>query len=554
MAILPDDILINIFSLLPQNTILQCRFLSRTAGSLATSLAFRRVRLEISSNPSPFICISSSPTLRTLVREITIDASDHQLATESPYAATRMFLHTTQALLALPRLRLFSALQTLNLRFTRFDDDGKIDQQVAVLDTIVRCTTGQWTDHLQENWHTSWLARFENLKHAYPGFDESTSPLDGQGMNKLLLPFSPTGRLLHLSSLTIANLTGFSAKSIHERPEFQSWINSNSFTELKLLLSTQHNHSYAIAQTYPPEEFEFFEKLPTTWLSPALCSNLRVLSLCRHDYFGWVPKLDFRMLNSDNKTSALPNLRVLALGKFVFCQEWQVEWITSLGLHNGRGGLEELYLDDCPIMWRAHVRGPMDESISVVNGRQIDNSGFPLKEMMIPGNAHGEDWDPVTVKYHLRWSTVLQIWRNKMTALKVFRMGSGDWDSEHAEDVASARTRDLCWDSENISTSLAVWTRRCQELMHLNYDKPSLAECLQYDDSDAVLQDGLGLTQSREALLQYIHFHVGLGWVERDDKSDMMNEYEDGWQRYEASRRADEEALQELQEAIANRT
>lgn len=387
------------------------------------------------------------------------------------------------------------------------------------------------------------------MKHAYPGFDESTS----QELTNLLLPFSPTRRLPHFSSLTVANLSEYTANLMDDASEFQDLINSKSLSELKLLISAQHYNSYPIEQTYPPEEYEFFEKLPTTWLSPALCSNLRVLSLCRHEYFGWAPRLDFRMLNPNNKTSDLPNLRVLALGKFVFFQEWQVEWISSLGKYDGRGGLEELYLDDCPIMWRAHVWGPMDESISVANGVHIDNSGFPRKELMTRQNIHDEGRDPVTVKYYLRWNTVLQTWRDKMTALKVFRMGSGEWDSEHAEDVAFARTRNLCWDPENIDASFAVWTRRCQETMHLNYDKPSLAECLQHDDSGAVLQDGLGLVQNREALLQYIHFHVGLGWVERDYKSDMMDQYEDGWQRYEASRRADEEAFRELQEAIASR-
>lgn len=54
------------------------------------------------------------------------------------------------------------------------------------------------------------------------------------------------------------------------------------------------------------------------------------------------------MLQQNSGTSPLPNVRVLTLRNYGFSHDWQVEWIASLGSDNGRGGLEELYLDDCP--------------------------------------------------------------------------------------------------------------------------------------------------------------------------------------------------------------
>lgn len=232
-----------------------------------------------------------------------------------------------------------------------------------------------------------------------------------------------------------------------------------------------------------------------------------------------------------------------------------MEWVTSLGSSNGRGGLEELYLDDCPIMWRAHVLGPMDESTSDVDGVQLDNSGYPLKEVMTRRAPHDERWDPVTVDFDLRWNAVLRTWHDKMQALKVFKMGSGDWDGEHTMMVATAKSMDLFGDLESSMAEQPKWRRRCVEVVHLNYDKPSLAECLEHSDFNAAVQYGVGLRQNRENVLQYVNFHVGLqGWVERDFKNDMMDQYEDGWQRYGDSRKADEEAFRVLSEAVGSRS
>lgn len=566
MVTLPDDILRQIFSILPQNTVLNCRLLSQASSYLATSLAFRHVRLETFCDALPFVHISESPRLCPLVREISIDAWQGSLPDEE---RSQIVLRVTRFLLALPRMGVFSGLQAVNIKFTaQVETQIRLNGQAAmsvldlrqhqsfqtnVLGTIIKCITGQWTEECHEAWGRSWLAWSATRTSLYKPSGE-TNAMPGGRFTEFLLPFSPCGRLLSLSALTVANLPDTSDHVFYESPEFQHLLSSQSLSKLKLLVATQRHPSNPTEEIFLPDKYDFFEQLPTTLLSPAIASNLRVLSLYCHDYFGWAPKLDFRLLNPGNGSFPLPSLRVLALGKYVISHDWQVEWIASLGAENGRGGLEELYLDDCPIMWRAHVLGPMDESVLHINGVRIDNCGYPLKDVMTRRSPHDEHWDPVTVRFHLRWSTVLRIWRERMKALKVFRMGSGDWEGENTIAVATARTMDLVGDLESRIAAQPAWRRRCEDVVHLDYDKPSMAECLQHEDSNSVVQHGLGLSQRRECVLQYVHFHVGVGWVERDFKGDVMEQYEDGWQRYEASRSLDEEALRELSDAVAARS
>lgn len=145
---------------------------------------------------------------------------------------------------------------------------------------------------------------------------------------------------------------------------------------LKLLVATRKNKRRPSESIFLPEKYDFFENLPSTWLGPPIASNLRELSLYCPEYFGWAPKLDLRKITSGSAhASAFPNLRVLALGRYVFSHEWQVEWIASLGKENGRGGLEELYLDACPIMWRARTLKPLDNTTQMLDGLELDNHG-----------------------------------------------------------------------------------------------------------------------------------------------------------------------------------
>lgn len=319
MATFPDDILRHIFSSLPQNTVLNCRLLNRASGYLATSVAFRHVRLEILCDPLPFVRISQSPQLRRMVREITIDAGPGLVPDES---RAEVVLRNTKFLLALPRLNLFSALQTVNVKFTPFSSRGlrtneqdpmtDVEEpsqhqslQARVLSTIIKCMTGQWMQERHNAWQKYWLEWFRTRAplHIYSGASSTGS---GSQLTDLQLPFTPSGSLSFLSSLTIANLSDSLEHSLYKSLEFQSLLSSQPMLSLKLLVATERRPFSPPEHIFLPAKYDFFEQLPTTWLAPAFVSNLRVLSLYCHDYFGWAPKLDFRRLNTSNGLFSLP--------------------------------------------------------------------------------------------------------------------------------------------------------------------------------------------------------------------------------------------------------
>lgn len=559
---LPEELLRHIFSLLPQPTLVQCRLLNRASGALATALAFRHVRLEVLCDTSPFMHISTSPKLRQLVREVTIGIEDGVVLSHlgtARYQAT--LLRHASYLVTLPRLRMFTGLQALHLRFTTDNvrrrvrgGRGDYGYLTRVLGVVVACLTGSWSEACHEAWQTDWLdwcASRTQLAQE-PASDGDSTPGLERPADLALLPFSPAGALRAVTSLTIANLPDAIEAELYASPAFQTFLSSHPLRELKMLVSLEQNLRHPAESIFLPGKYDFFEQLPATWLSPALTSHLRVLSLFCDQYFGWAPKLDLRALGPG---PALPNLRVLALGNYVFSHAWQADWIASLGSGNGRGGLEELYLDDCPILWRARTPGPLDDSILDSDGVRVENAGYPIKEVMTTADAQRPD--PITVDFPLRWAPVLRTWRRRMTALKVLRMGSGDWEGDQAAMVTVATTMHLAGDTASRQKAQTVWRQRSEAVIHLNYDKPSPTECgLGGRPKWGLLQGGVGMETRREHLLQYVHFDVGLGptpWVERDFKLDMLDQEEDGWQRYEAVRGADEEAWRDITEAIASR-
>jgi hypothetical protein len=87
-----------------------------------------------------------------------------------------------------------------------------------------------------------------------------------------------------------------------------------------------------------PEPHEFFTRiLPSIWLKPAM-GSLENLSLYSTFYWGAYPRVNLDGVH-------FPRLKSLSLGHFSFVDDKQLDWILE---HSST--LEELYLDDCPIM------------------------------------------------------------------------------------------------------------------------------------------------------------------------------------------------------------
>lgn len=568
MTALPEDILRNIFSFATQATLLSCRLTNRATGSLATASAFHHVRLEAARDSLSFLRVSESVQLRGEVREITIDACSNL---ETPRDDKQNLFFYTRFLLSLPRLRCFSGLQVLNIRFlselpvppfVQFPEEvwpvqeyhrGFLEFHSRLLITIAQCLAGEWTENEQLGWEAHWLGRLD--EEAQLG----EAAIDRTALADFLEPTGCSQPPIALSALTVSNLPEILDERLHTIPAFRTMFSARA---LKLLVAPREHPLQSEETIHSPEKYEFFEKMPSTWLAPPIATNLRELSLHCQNYFGWAPKFDFRKVNpSCGYSSGFPNLRVLALGQYVFSHQWQVDWVASLGRENGRGGLEELYLGYCPIMWRAHIPSPMDESlVNVGDGHILDNRGYPLKEVLTHQDPYEEEWEPIKVNFDLRWSSVLREWKEKMQSLKVFKMGGANTSGLASEMVAMTKALDLPDHVQQNPEEIGRWKRREQrrteDTSHLNYDKPSVQECLEHGGF-GLLKHGVGLKQEREYLLPYILFNINFGptpWIKGDFKNHTTDEFEDGWQRYEGSQASDEQALSELMDVIASRT
>lgn len=191
--------------------------------------------------------------------------------------------------------------------------------------------------------------------------------------------------------------------------------------------------------------------------------------------------MDFRAVNPGRgPSSGFPQLKVLALGNFTFSHEWQIGWIASLGQNNGSGGLEELYLDDCPILYKAHQLSPMDESETMLghdedgNMISVSNHGYPIKEVVAhraaggPSNLRLRGLPTQTQEHAIRWFHVFRQWQERMKGLRVFRMGHGVWHTTPADTFNACRS-----DESFAHVNSRILARRVQDNGFRSFDCPA---------------------------------------------------------------------------------
>ncbi|SPO00347.1 uncharacterized protein DNG_03192 [Cephalotrichum gorgonifer] len=472
-------------------TLFQLRLVSRQLGDIAQRWAYRSLRLEgHGSSAERFAKIAYSPKLRDLVWELTIDTwigPGFAYHSNEGYKIPEAFMNN------LPHLRCFGNLKVLHLRFSEYcgeDDDDRSglaleetwNFRYRVLDTICHCVAGMWTKERQVQIDKRMEQEWEP-GYSYPDEDSSL----------------PSGQVIHLKELTITNLADY-----HEPALSEAWkkvITLPSLIDLKLLVTTESCDPAPENSIYFKERYEFFENLPRSWLSPAVANNLRVLSLYYGDYWGWFPKMDFRSL-ALGQDSPFPHLKVLALGNYVFSHEWQVEWLASIGRDNSSGGLEELYLDDCPVLFKARQVGPFSSS----------DPGYPDPKAVL-----GPNYNPETREYPMRWNHILIRWAESMKGLKVFRMGHGTWYGVPDDTLMAIK-----YDGSYDGVSSDVREHHASHQLHRSFACPAPID--EDDDEDAELVwkagrhlHGAGMKESRGWQMQYIEYDIGLGptqWIE----------------------------------------
>ncbi|KAI0016681.1 hypothetical protein F4780DRAFT_667406 [Xylariomycetidae sp. FL0641] len=530
---LPADVYHLIFAHLPVVDLLRCRLTNRYAGSIATVWAFRHVRLDAYRDRTEFIHLARSEALRGLVQEITIDAQ-----AEPDSRGHYDFVFYPHFCDALPLLRYFTSIKTLNVRFDPNCDSHELSRKcMHVWATILRCLTGGWTPEWQEHMDRHLLSE--------PGFRRLPDIRYMNSLKRTPLP-EPTS-IINLRTLTVSAFGGYSLPP-HIMDEFCRFTKSSQLEALKLFISKNYDNHDLPSQTSYEVRQVLFEAGPKSWLAPAIAQNLRVLSLYDRDYWGWDPRMDFRTVNPASP-SGFPNLKVLALGHYVFSHQWQIDWVESLGRDNGQGGLLELYLDNCPIMWSAHTLRPMDPigtHHADIDGHHVElsNAGYPVQSDN-PGPAPP---NMTVTPFHLRWGHVLRQWKDGMTSLKVFKMGHG-----------------LCWDDDELPYDLlSPLSRRkllrVRRTAFLNYDGLKLSE----EDTDILrcrlrARDLRGSTteawyEEPRFELQYVQYNqlAPDQWIERDEGRQMIDEGR--MHEHLSNQESDKKALAEFKTVVRART
>ncbi|RSL66538.1 hypothetical protein CEP54_003682 [Fusarium duplospermum] len=476
--LLPSEIWDNICSLLPKSSLFWLRLVSSQFEPIARPWVFRNLRLEgFGDSSERFVEIAKSPQLRNLVRDLTVDTS---VSPEYAYKANWGYPFPTSFIDALPYLRCFTHLTALHLRFNEYcgEDDRRgvtveetWDFRYSVLDTVCHCVAGMWTPDKQIEF---------DKKGEYEWYHytrKSPDPEDDLGV--------PLDQVIQLKEFTVTHLADFHHPDLANSGAFKKIMSLPSLIDLKLLIAIETDMSLHDHIAYYEEKYDFFDHLPGTWLAPSISDNLRVLSLYCADYWGWLPKMDFRGME-------FPRLKVLALGQYVFSHDWQIDWIASIGQENGSSGLEKLYLDDCPILFQALQASPLDEN----------DPGYPSVSTIL-AEAETEMF-----KYSMRWHHVLPRWTTSMKALKVFRMGHGEWRGA-PEDTLQSAFRDFRHVDEDILRY------RLSYNMHRSFNCPEPLE-KGHDNGhpnkvweSGMYANGTGINSRRACKLQYIKYdHV----------------------------------------------
>ncbi|CAM1500445.1 Fc.00g096070.m01.CDS01 [Cosmosporella sp. VM-42] len=396
LTALPSNIISLIFSYLPKPLLLLFRCVNQHFSAIATPLAFRSLSLLAYGNsPERFINIAQSDKLRGLVRELICNTRVSRLKYKfrvKGYAIPANFYA------ALPFLRHLRNLDTLQIFFNEIcahdnlvTDTETTNMRYRVLDTLFHCLAGTWSARRQ--------AEIDKALHS-PRMTYTENERDESAPDT---PFSP----ILLNSLSVHNLAEYNDRPLTESRAFKRVLASSTLVELELHFVT------GVGTPAKVEIYENVESLPRTWLSPPAARHLKVLVLKQERFWGWLPRMNFQAVE-------LPNLKVLTLGRYIFSHEWQVGWISSLGL-------EELVLEDCPILHQAY--SAMAWGTTVVgqdaNGDDIivSNEGYPRGDVWDNLGGDGiNSADDSSRSFRLRWHSVVSRWCEEIPTLRFFQM------------------------------------------------------------------------------------------------------------------------------------
>ncbi|KAJ4247128.1 hypothetical protein NW762_013266 [Fusarium torreyae] len=392
---LPEELILQILEFFPKHILLELRYVNDVFNRIAAQVAFRVIRFRAyKDEPERFMNIAETAHLRDHVREITCDTWNGL-----DYAVSYLFYRSFFK--ALPYIGVFRNLEALHLRFCEREHHYPISissfrkTSLRVLDTVFHSLAGTWTEQRQRD------------------LDSGPNTMRAIEHRMLKSPQNPPATPISLKTLTVSNLENYLEESLTTSAAFQTILNSKSLVDMRLYIATSMSDPYC-------GESLLFPRIQSSWLTPDIAKNLQVLSLYCHHPWGWLPKMDFRLIGVDG----LPNLKTLALGNFEFTHWWQVEWFGSLGI-------EKFYLDGCTVLfsefnWTGMKRDRSETTVEDFEGKthSFSNEGYYVPEEMPQTMLQ----DSELVKKDLRWHNLLSHWAKSMTNLRVLKIGQGYWD------------------------------------------------------------------------------------------------------------------------------
>lgn len=287
--------------------------------------------------------------------------------------------------------------------------------------------TFDWDDRDEEllklfNHYLTRVGRFHNLKSAHLTFSKSCvgPPLrrhwwasqvpESVGFRTELLQSLFRGLndtknpMPKFHSLTIENLQDWDEDALVKSIDFTTIMAKIRCLELQV--ATEHDEGSPTKFLEKKELHEFFNnQLRRDWISPC-AQNLTQLKLYAGTvYWGYIPKCVL---------PHLPNLKSLSLGKMTFTHDSQLSWILSHA-----ATLEELVLDDCPIIIGAAWYGTLD-----ADGYPLDTTAVITADSIS------------TLTYTSRWHHYFRSFRRELRNLRSLRCG---FDSD-AWEMATAFT------------------------------------------------------------------------------------------------------------------
>jgi hypothetical protein len=425
-AVLRNEIISKITKHISHKDLLSARFINKFFSNAAASLLFRSVTLKTDpDNLAIFLRISESEHLRVHVKEITCDSTH-------PRTDWVAYLDMIYFLVALPRIRLFRNLEDVTLRIPVWASGNK-DWDCTVrsaarwiLDIAFRCLAGSWTEGVQEVIGQRLSKEFRHR------FDFTKSPDE---FPKTPIPIK-TIKVFDLEDEATDELTN----GIINSWSFQTVMSLKSLVGMEL--RTGRDKWFA-STMYPRPRL--MQALGHTWLTPKLASQLQVLSLSSEYPWGYLPKMDLRVIGIEG----LENLKVLSLVNYEFSHRWQIEWFGALPI-------EELRLSGCGVLLRdnnLHER-TLEETDTVVQDSKGKTHRFSNEGYYVLGSQGGKRHSP-PLKGDLRWKHFFSHWAESMTNLKFFRIeewGCKILEYSHGQrrrspgvDSASKyRARDVC--------------------------------------------------------------------------------------------------------------